>query len=113
MDTHMKKTQSQKINEQNAKAVKKLKQGVQETAKLQEKVRNGELTAGQAFLLKGEKTGNKKFTDEQLEIIKATLAFSNMHLADFKRYLNYQGHPDIANASTTEVLDKLRQAFER
>lgn len=50
-----KKTATQKLMERNARAVAKMKRGVAADRELHERVRRGELTAGQAFLMKKSK----------------------------------------------------------
>lgn len=43
------KTRSEEIAKKNAKATRRMRQGVKRTAELQERVRKGEMTAGQAL----------------------------------------------------------------
>lgn len=49
----MKKTPIQKLAEKNKKNVERMREGQKETDDLMEKIRSGEMTAGQAFLEKG------------------------------------------------------------
>lgn len=45
-------TEKQKLDKKNAKAVRKMREGIAQSAHLQELVRQGKLTAGQALRIK-------------------------------------------------------------
>jgi hypothetical protein len=68
------KTESQRLAEKNSKAIANMKKGSEETAELQERVRRGELTAGEALRLKaGEKPSSFKLEQEMRKEILAQL----------------------------------------
>lgn len=52
-----------------------------------------------------------KLENQELEITAAALAFAKMNIDNFKMYLMYQGHEDVANATTNNTLDHLRKQF--
>lgn len=56
-------TQTDKLNKKNAKAIARAKKGAEESAALQEAVRNGELTAGEALQAKAKMTDKTKHTN--------------------------------------------------